>query len=50
MPKSLDFKNRKTFGLQVVNTLVDQLDGTIELDARPGTAYTISFPSVEEGR
>ena len=43
MPKDLDFKNTKTLGLQVVNTLVDQLDGHIELDRSGGTSFRISF-------
>ena len=43
MPKELDFKNTKTLGLQVVNTLVNQLDGTIELDRSGGTCFRISF-------
>ena len=43
LPKELDFKNTKTLGLQVVNTLVDQLDGTIELDRSSGTSFRISY-------
>jgi two-component sensor histidine kinase/PAS domain-containing protein len=43
MPKDLDFKETKTLGLQVVNTLVDQLNGNIELDRSSGTYFRISF-------
>jgi PAS domain S-box-containing protein len=44
MPKELDFRDTKTLGLQVVNTLVDQIDGMIELDRNGGTCFIISFP------
>ena len=43
MPKELDFRKTKTLGLQVVSTLVDQLDGKIELDRSGGTYFRISF-------
>jgi len=42
-PKDLDFKNTKTFGLQLVNTLVAQLGGTIELESKDGTEFNILF-------
>jgi len=44
MPKGLDFNNTRTLGLQLVNTLVNQLDGTIELDGREGVSFRMSFP------
>jgi PAS domain S-box-containing protein len=43
VPKDLDFQNTKSLGLQLVNTLVDQLEGTIELDTSGGTAFEITF-------
>lgn len=30
-------------GLQLVNTLIEQLEGTIELDRSSGTAFKIMF-------
>ena len=42
-PKDLDFRNTKSPGLQLVNTLVDQLEGTIELDRSGGAAFEIAF-------
>jgi PAS domain S-box-containing protein len=42
-PGDLDFRNTKTLGLQLVITLVDQLNGTIELDRRSGTEFKITF-------
>jgi two-component sensor histidine kinase len=42
-PADLDFQNTGSLGLQLVNTLVGQLDGTIELQNGSGTAFKISF-------
>jgi two-component sensor histidine kinase len=39
----LDFRSAASLGLQLVNTLVNQLDGTIELDNNRGTAFRINF-------
>lgn len=43
-PEGLDFRQTNSLGLQIVNLLVSQLQGTIELDRRTGTAFTIRFP------
>ena len=43
-PETLDFRNTKSLGLQLVNILVGQLKGTIELAVDGGTAFTITFP------
>ncbi len=43
IPKGIDFKNTETFGLRLVNMLVEQIDGTIELDRHDGTKFTIIF-------
>ncbi|MCK4417131.1 MAG: hypothetical protein KAV99_03080, partial [Candidatus Latescibacteria bacterium] len=43
LPKDLDFRNTKSLGLELVNTLADQLRGTIELDRSGGTAFKIRF-------
>jgi PAS domain S-box-containing protein len=43
-PEKLDFKNvESSLGLQLVNSLVNQLDGSIELDRTHGTEFTIQF-------
>ena len=42
-PKDVDFRNTETMGLQLVNTLVKQLNGTIELDRSGGTKFQITF-------
>ncbi len=39
----LDFRNTSSLGLQLVNTLVEQLDGAIELNDSSGTTFQITF-------
>lgn len=41
IPADFDWRNAKSMGLRLVITLVDQLDGTIELDRSSGTEFTI---------
>jgi two-component sensor histidine kinase len=41
IPATLDWQNTQSLGLRLVNTLVDQLDGTIELDRSNGTQFSI---------
>lgn len=45
-PEEIDFKNTNSLGLQLVNTLVEQLNGTIELreNKNKGTGFFINFP------
>ena len=42
-PPELNFRETETLGLQLVNMLVKQLDGTIEQSVEGGTEYTIRF-------
>lgn len=42
-PEEIDFQNTESLGLQLVNNLVNQLDGTIELDRLNGTSFKILF-------
>ncbi len=42
-PADFDFQNAKSLGLKLVHTLVDQLDGTIELHRNGGTTFQIVF-------
>ena len=44
LPEGLDPANTETLGLQLVNLLTDQLDGTIEINRANPTAFTLSFP------
>ena len=43
MPPDLDLEHPPTLGLQLVNALVGQLKGTMELDRSDGTRITILF-------
>jgi PAS domain S-box-containing protein len=42
-PDSIDFKNTSSLGLQLVNTLVDQIGGDIALKKESGTKFEIRF-------
>ncbi|MGB9978104.1 histidine kinase dimerization/phosphoacceptor domain -containing protein [Methanobacterium sp.] len=47
-PENLDFKDlNKSLGLRLVNSLVEQLDGSIELDKSEGTKFIIKFKELE---
>jgi two-component sensor histidine kinase/CheY-like chemotaxis protein len=43
-PEGLDFRASSSLGLQLVNDLVGQIDGSIELDGSNGTTFTVRFP------
>jgi PAS domain S-box-containing protein len=43
LPKNLDLQNTKTLGLQLVNNLVEQLEGTVKVNADVGTEFRITF-------
>ncbi len=43
-PEGLDFRQSTSLGLQLVNTLVNQLNGTLELHRNDGTQFRIMFP------
>lgn len=43
MPLDYDYKNSGTLGFQLINSLVNQLDGSIKLDRSLGTKFTIKF-------
>jgi two-component sensor histidine kinase len=45
-PEGVDFRNTESLGLQLVNTLTEQLGGTIELDRSCGTAFKIVFSEI----
>ncbi len=46
-PKTLDYKNTETLGLQLINSLVMQLDGTLELKINHGTEFKIMFNEMQ---
>ncbi|MDQ1251393.1 MAG: hypothetical protein QG646_466, partial [Euryarchaeota archaeon] len=43
IPVEIDFRTAESLGLQLVNILVEQIDGCVELKRNQGTAYTIRF-------
>jgi len=43
VPVDLDHRDAQTLGLQLVYTLIEQLEGTIELERREGTTFTLTF-------
>ena len=47
LPAGMDFRNTTSLGLQLVNTLVDQLGGTIDLDTSRETRFKITFAEIE---
>ncbi len=47
LPKDLDFKNTESLGLQLVNNLVGQLDGQIEVNNSLGTKFRITFKELQ---
>ncbi|MCQ1535982.1 PAS domain S-box protein [Methanosarcina sp. KYL-1] len=48
LPEGFDFRNSTSLGLQLVNTLVDQIDGSIELENSCGTKFTLKFREVRQ--
>jgi two-component sensor histidine kinase len=47
LPAEIDVQHRGSLGLQLVNTLTTQLDGTLTLDREGGTTFKVTFPEVE---
>ena len=45
IPKELKVRKPKTLGLELVNSLVDQLDGSMRVYKKDGTMFKISFPA-----
>ena len=43
IPEGVDIWNSPSLGLQLVNALVNQLDGDLQFDSSQGTRFTISF-------
>lgn len=45
--RDINIRNTRTLGLQLVNMLVDQLDGTIQLSRKKGTKFIITFNNIK---
>jgi two-component sensor histidine kinase len=50
IPEDADGKSSKSFGLDLVGALVDQLDGRIEIGRVNGTNVRIRFKEVRKSR
>jgi PAS domain S-box-containing protein len=48
-PEAVDFQNTKSLGLELVNLLVGQMNGAIDLTVEGGTTFTITFSTVSNG-
>jgi PAS domain S-box-containing protein len=48
LPENLDIEDIDSLGLQLVTSLVDQLDGELELKRNKGTEFTIRFTVTEK--
>lgn len=49
LPAGIDFRNSTSFGLQLVNILVEQLRGEVELKSDRGAEFIIRFPRTTTG-
>lgn len=47
IPENINFENLDTLGLQLISSLVEQLDGELELKRNNGTEFTITFTVAE---
>jgi len=47
IPKDLFFRKTETLGLKLITTLVEQIDGIIDINRIGGTMFTITFGTVK---
>ena len=47
IPEEIDFENSDSLGLQLVNILVEQIEGCTELERGQGTKFTIWFSDIK---
>ena len=43
IPEDINYKNTETLGLQLVNTLTEQINGSISMKQNKGTIFEILF-------
>jgi two-component sensor histidine kinase len=48
LPSEIDLENTTSLGLKVVNLLVKQLEGTLEVENHNGTAFTSVFSTIRD--
>jgi len=44
IPEGLDLPNAESLGLQLIDSFVEQLEGSVELNRKDGTEFRITFP------
>ncbi len=44
LPDNIDVYNSKTLGLELIHSLIEQLDGSIKISSANGARYDITFP------
>ncbi|OPY39318.1 MAG: Bacterioopsin transcriptional activator [Methanoregula sp. PtaU1.Bin051] len=49
LPEDINLIKSKTLGLQLVDTLVKQIQGTLEVERSNGAVFRIRFPALEKG-
>ena len=47
-PEDINIESTGTLGLRLINALVAQIEGTIDLQKKPNPMFTISFPVGEK--
>jgi PAS domain S-box-containing protein len=47
LPINFNLKHLNSLGLNLVHILIEQLEGTLELDCRKGTKFCIRFPQID---
>jgi len=50
VPDGLDLRKAGTLGMQLVSMLVDQIEGTMQIDGGPGTSIRIAFREFRDNR
>jgi len=48
LPENLEIEDLDSLGMQLVTTLVDQLDGELELKRNKGTEFIVRFAVIEK--
>ncbi len=46
IPEGLDLRKTESLGMQIISTLVEQIEGRLELDRREGTTFRLGFKEV----
>jgi len=42
-PEGLDFRQTGTLGMQIISTLVSQIDGRLDFQSQNGTSFILEF-------